>query len=193
MIVASFCNAKHETRAASRHLAPPATIDPKPSLIKSFAEPTFSLYQALPAVESADVPSSRPSINDLVPKERRIQQLVSRKAVLSFQRNLTQSNDGSVSVRICYRDQLANFSSKFSQRARGIALETARVTYLEAYPLSSESSKAHPKSYSSNPCLDAIIPFKLTDFPSYSMKPRRRVTVEDSLDTNPTKRQKTYP
>jgi hypothetical protein len=71
---------------------------------------------------------TRPSSD--IPTDRKVQQHISLAAVLSFQNHLRRhSSDTSA-----HSGLLRDVSSKFSQRARDLALERARLTFCEVYP-----------------------------------------------------------
>lgn len=80
---------------------------------------------------------ARAKAKDPISKERRMQQLISRRAVLSFQRHLHRN----VSIEKDDCIKLASVSRKFSQRAREVARETARLNYLEAYEESTDDRR----------------------------------------------------
>lgn len=77
------------------------------------------------AVSASSIPSSKGGI----PHDRRVQQRLSIKAVLSFQDHLRkQAKDPST-----HPDLLRSVSLKFSQRARDLALERGRQLFCEVH------------------------------------------------------------
>lgn len=114
--------------------------------------------------------------NHPVDKKRRMQQRLARMAVLSFQRRLsTQSDVSSVESRTL---NLARVSSKFSQRARDIALEEAREIALEE--TRQNFPEANPLDDTSSPrfCLqeDVLVklqcPIKISSSPTIKINMR---------------------
>ncbi len=103
-------------------------------------------------------------------KQRHAQQVIARKAVLSFQRRLKnqfwQNSDEQ-------RRLLAEASSKFSLRSKCIALESARVNFLEVFSLSC----GQPTRFGSDG--DGIDrnpdnPVQIASFPVINMKRKAR-------------------
>lgn len=148
----------------------------------AFGEPTVYSYQSLPGRETDDCSSPRISINDLVSRERLIQRVVARRAVMSIQQQLRENKEDSNSHS--YHDQLAAFAAKFSKRARDIALESARVNYLDAYPTPSPAH--YPKFFSNSHCFNIHAPIELSEFPSFKMT----VSLEDSHATKSSKQKR---
>lgn len=98
-------------------------------------------------------------VKDPLPRERRMQQLLSRRAVLSFQRHLRS--------KVCCNDQhrddrLAEISKKFSQRAKDLGQEIARLNYLEVHKDPNDGKRPR---YSSELNLKADVPVKVSEFP----------------------------
>ncbi|KAL3794477.1 hypothetical protein HJC23_013950 [Cyclotella cryptica] len=136
-----------------------------------------------PSSETISSPSQT-KLKDPLPRERRVQQLIARKAVLSFQRYLQQSH--AVSSGNDDQARLAEISAKFSRRAKDVALETARVNFLEAH--SSLPGGQCPRFSSERDSLNVDVPFPLTEFPS--VKLTRKVSFDDANAMMRTKRQR---
>ena len=84
-----------------------------------------------------------------IPHDRRVQQRLAIAAILSFQNHLrTQSNDPST-----HPDLLCSVSSKFSQRARDLALEHARQLFCEVHQPAKGSAMTIPIHISKFPPL----------------------------------------
>ena len=128
-------------------------------------------------LDSSQGSSSNDSVckqKDPLPKERRMEQLISRRAVLSFQRHLRSKiccNDKSSAAR------LAEVSNKFSKRAREVAQETARLNYLEVHIDSNEGKRPR---YSPEPSLKANVPVPVSEFPVVKLTRRPPLTRRSS-------------
>lgn len=84
-----------------------------------------------------------------IPLDRRVQQRTSIAAILSFQNHLrTHSNDPST-----HPDLLCSVSSKFSQRARDLALEHARQLFCEVHQPAKGSAMTIPIHVSKFPAV----------------------------------------
>lgn len=123
--------------------------------------------------------TTRLRVKDPLPKERRMQQLVARKAVLSFQRQLRQRTpERSHEIQ----DRLAHVSAKFSHRARDVALEEARMNFLEAHPTSSDDKC--PRFCPQGNSVKANTPIQLTEFPTFKLTQKvplaRKVSFGDA-------------
>jgi hypothetical protein len=101
---------------------------------------------------------------------------------MSIQQQLRENKEDSNSHS--YHDQLAAFAAKFSKRARVIALESARVNYLDAYPTPSPAH--YPKFFSNSHCFNIHAPIELSEFPSFKMT----VSLEDSHATKSSKQKR---
>lgn len=108
---------------------------------------------------------------DPLSKDRRIKQMIVRRAVLSYQHHLRGSNE-----LLSNNDdhiRLASMSAKFSRRAKDIALETARMNFLEAYGSSDrKGQKFSPESESFK--LD--VPVQISEFPMIKLIKRTHPT-----------------
>jgi hypothetical protein len=100
-------------------------------------------------------------------RERRIQQMIARKALLSYQRNLHRSNKHQDSPRF-----IAETSQKFSLRAKDRAIELARLNFIEVYKEDAERPR-----FSLEMELNVDVPIKLSEFPS--VKISRKVSFDD--------------
>lgn len=98
--------------------------------------------------------------------ERRVQQRTAILAVLSYQKKLRQSSSTGAAASTSNLQLLAPVSFKLSQRAKEIALETARLVFLDVYPQHSASSHRTP--------------ICISEFPS--MKQKKRVHPGDRRD-----------
>ena len=98
-----------------------------------------------------------------VSHERRIQRRLYSRAVLSYQKRLNR-RQGGCSAGSSASLLLAPISIKFSQRAKEIALETARQTLLDVYPCLASSSSS-----------DLETPIHISKFPEIK---KRRSTQE---------------
>ena len=136
-------------------------------------------FQTEPLTETPVTSQTRGK--DPLPRERRMQQLVARKAVLSFQRHLQSF---AASTQDSPVNQLANVSTKFSRRAREVALEEAILNFLEAH-----QDEQSPRFCPESDCLNANTPVQLTEFPPY--KRTRKVTLDDGNEQGSPKRQRT--
>jgi hypothetical protein len=108
--------------------------------------------------------------NSDISNDRKVQRRVSIAAVLSFQNYLRKrcSSDSSTDA-----DLLQEVASRFSQRARDLALERARLTYCEVYqPVKGTAP---------------TIPVQISKYPSFKRK------SDASESQNPTKRRLTLP
>lgn len=141
---------------------------------------------ACPMAPSSEPASgfSKTQMKDPLPKERRVQQLIARKAVLSFQRYLQQSHAASSGNGDQAR--LAEVSAKFSRRSKDVALETARVNFLEAHPASPGGQC--PRFCSESDAINADVPVRLTEFPT--VKLTRKVSIDEVSAMTRTKRQR---
>lgn len=102
------------------------------------------------------------SRKDPLPKERRMQQLVSRRAVLSFQRHLREIHKEEEQNG---QARLSEISNKFSRRAKEVALETARNNYLEVHDASHTRPRFSPES-----CyIKADDPVQISTFPAIKL------------------------
>jgi hypothetical protein len=101
----------------------------EPTLRSNIWSPIDGTYSP-PHTSQADAESaSKTTASRDIPQDRRIQQRISIAAVLSFQNHLRKhSSDPSTQP-----DLLHSVSSKFSQRARDLAAERARLLYCEVY------------------------------------------------------------
>lgn len=91
--------------------------------------------------------------NSDISNDRKVQRRVSIAAVLSFQNYLRKrSSDPSTDA-----DLLQEVASRFSQRARDLALERARLTYCEVYQPVKGSAPT--------------IPVQISKYPSFKRKP----------------------
>lgn len=102
----------------------------EPTLCSNIWSPTDSTYSPPHTLAQVDAASeSKTTTSRDIPQDRRIQQRISIAAVLSFQNHLRKhSSDPST-----HPDLLHSVSSKFSQRARDLAAERARLMYCEVY------------------------------------------------------------
>mmetsp|Transcript_18793 Transcript_18793/g.38024 ORF Transcript_18793/g.38024 Transcript_18793/m.38024 type:complete len:169 (+) Transcript_18793:164-670(+) len=145
----------------------------------------FSPTLVIHVIEHSTTPSnlitSQHGLNVKVPpmsKKRHAQQVIARKAVLSFQRRLkTQCWQNSEEQRRL----LAEASSKFSLRSKCIALEIARINFLEAHPLqygqpSKFGSDGH--DFYQNPA----VPIEIAPFPVINMKRKARDEYEGVMN-----------
>lgn len=106
--------------------------------------------------------------NSDISNERKVQRRVSIVAVLSFQNYLRKRSSNSSSDA----DLLQEVASKFSQRARDLALERARLTYCEVYEPVKGSAPTIPVQISKYPS------FKRKSDASESQYPKsRRLTM----------------
>lgn len=119
-------------------------------------------------------------------KERQYHQVIARKAVLSSQKRQLHENRGTI-VHGANIVMLATLSAKLSRRARDIALENARTTFLEVY--GAESSSVMPKF--SDRSFKPNIPYKVSQFPSVTLSRK----VQGPFDERETrsKRQRVEP
>ena len=147
------------------------------------AHPSVIACPLAPSSESASG-SSKTKLKDPLPKERRVQQLIARKAVLSFQRYLQQSD--AASSENDDQARLAEVSAKFSRRAKDVALEAARVNFLEAHPASPGGQC--PRFCSKSDSINADVPVRLTEFPT--VKLTRKVSIDEDSAMARTKRQR---
>mmetsp|Transcript_26296 Transcript_26296/g.37548 ORF Transcript_26296/g.37548 Transcript_26296/m.37548 type:complete len:169 (-) Transcript_26296:45-551(-) len=106
-----------------------------------------------------------------IPHDRRVQQRISIAAVLSFQDHLRkQTKDPST-----HSDLLCSVSSKFSQRARDLALEHGRQLFCEVHQPANGSVVLVPLNISKFPAL------KRKSYASRSkneVEKKRRVTID---------------
>ena len=100
--------------------------------------------------------------------ERRVQQRTAILAVLSYQKKLRQRSSTRAAAAASSH-LLAPVSLKLSQRAKEIALETARLVFLDVYPQHSASSHRTP--------------ICISEFPS--MKQKKRVLPGETMGCNP--------
>jgi len=105
--------------------------------------------------------------------ERRIQQRTAIMAVLSYQRRLQERIAG-VAPSFEFTLLLSPISLKLSQRAKDIALETARQTFLEVYAISASASY--------------MVPIHVSEFPEIKKK-KKREHPGDFVCNPPPKRQ----
>jgi hypothetical protein len=89
-----------------------------------------------------------------------MQQLVSRRAVLSFQKNLRETHKKECAEQDA-EARLSEISSQFSRRAKEVALETARINYLEVHDAIHTRPRFSPKSDS----IKADDPVQISTFP----------------------------
>ena len=112
-------------------------------------------YPQLPLTQTqADAvsASSLASTEGGIPHDRRVQQRISIRAVLSFQDHLRkQTKDPST-----HPDLLCSVSSKFSQKARDLALEHGRQLFCEVHQPAAGSV--------------ALIPLHISKFPALKRK-----------------------
>mmetsp|Transcript_21776 Transcript_21776/g.35409 ORF Transcript_21776/g.35409 Transcript_21776/m.35409 type:complete len:195 (-) Transcript_21776:92-676(-) len=92
--------------------------------------------------------------------ERRTQQRIAIAAVISYQRRLRERATG-VAPSFELTHLLSHLSLKLSKRAKSIALETARQTFLEVYPFPACSSDTIPTAHI------------ISDFPEIKKKKKR--------------------
>jgi len=109
--------------------------------------------------DSQDKTASVINSNGKICLERRIQQRITRWAVLSYQRRLQERKEGSAPNSVKFTPLPSHVSLKLSQRAKDIALETARQTYLEVYPFFVSSSN--------------VLPIQISEYPEIKRKTKR--------------------
>lgn len=149
----------------------------------AFTQTTVFVYQPMHiVVDNDEFPIECPKVVDLIPKERLIHRMVARKAVVSIQQHLRENSEIYPRKEDRIR-RMSEFASKFSQRAKDIALESARINSLEAYG----GEAQYPKSIFDT--IDLSAPVKLTEFPSFQIMPRR-VSLEDPPTIKKTSKRK---
>mmetsp|Transcript_4870 Transcript_4870/g.10734 ORF Transcript_4870/g.10734 Transcript_4870/m.10734 type:complete len:209 (+) Transcript_4870:138-764(+) len=109
--------------------------------------------------DSQDKTASVINSNGEICLERRIQQRITRWAVLSYQRRLQERIEGSAPTSVKFTPLLSQVSLKLSQRAKDVSLETARQTYLEVYPFFVSSSN--------------VLPIQISEYPAFKRKTKR--------------------
>lgn len=102
--------------------------------------------------------------------ERRVQQRTAVAAIISYQRRLRERIESSDSSTL----RLCPISLKLSQRAKDIALETARQTLLEVYPLLAFESNGK-----------ALVPIEISEFPEIKKKKKKRECPGELLGCTP--------
>lgn len=103
-------------------------------------------------------------------RERGIQQLITRRAVISYRRYLRQSR-GLSSRQDDEQDKLlANMICKFSRRSKELALEAARLNYLAAY---GDTGGELPQFSPDNDNLKVDAPVQVSQFPSIKLRKKR--------------------
>lgn len=130
------------------------------------AKHTIHLYLSAPQGHTFDAPCIHNRMKDPLPKGRRVQQLIARRAVLSFQRHIRESHIKTVNQDDQRR--LADMSVKFSQRAKEVAMENARVNYLEVYD---DDSSKRPR-FSTSHSVNADVPIQVSEFPQVKLTKR---------------------
>lgn len=112
-------------------------------------------YPPIPLAQTQDNAVSASPIASFeggIPHDRRVQQRISIAAVLSFQDHLRkQAKDPST-----HPDLLCSVSSKFSQRARDLALEHGRQLFCEVHQPADGS--------------DVLVPLPISKFPALKRK-----------------------
>lgn len=109
-------------------------------------------------------------------RERGIQQLITRRAVISYRRYLRQS-EGLFSSQDEHDKLLANMSCKFSKRSKELAFEAARLNYLAVY---GESEGELPRFSPDNDNLKVDVPVPISHFPSIKLR-KKSPSVKESF------------
>lgn len=144
--------------------------DSTPTLRSHICPTTGSTRPPQPASSQTQVPSDMMTrANSDISNDRKVQRRVSIAAVLSFQNYLRKRSSSNSSSDA---DLLQEVASKFSQRARDLALERARLTYCEVYQPVKGSAPTIPVQISKYPS------FKRKSDASGSQYPKsRRLTM----------------
>lgn len=120
-------------------------------------------YPPLPMTQTQDS-TSIASTEGGIPHDRRVQQRISIAAVLSFQDHLRkQTKDPST-----HSDLLCSVSSKFSQRARDLALEHGRQLFCEVHQPAKGSV--------------VLMPFQISKFPAFKRKSKNEAGANVRLE-----------
>lgn len=154
------------------HTFPPSFL---PSREMLSADSEQQLQKAMTRRKGKDAQDKTTSVNpdSKVRIERRIQQRTAIMAVLSYQRRLQERIAG-VAPSFEFPLLLSPTSLKLSQRAKDIALETARQTFLEVYPLSASASD--------------MVPIHVSEFPEIRKKKKKREHPGNFVCNPPPKR-----
>lgn len=98
--------------------------------------------------------------------ERRVHQRTAIMAILSYQKHMQERLSKSSEFELL----VSSVSQKLSQRAKDIALETARQTSFEVYPHLSSSNLA---------------PINISSFPEIKKKSKKREHSSENIECNP--------